>query len=65
MEGAHHLRSVTLCSALHVRGVYTSDNDYDFVTLPQEMRFKFGFESQITQKWPEYFDWFAVPCDNH
>jgi WD repeat-containing protein 90 len=60
LEGAHSLKSMTLCSNVQIRGVYTSDNEYDFVTLPSDLRFKFPFDNsnqQLTQKWPEYFDW--------
>jgi WD domain, G-beta repeat len=45
--------------------VYTSDNEYDFVTLPTDMRFKFPFDNsaQIAQKWAEFFDWVNLPND--
>ena len=60
LEGAHMLKSITLCSSIHVRGVYTSDNEYDYVTLPSDMRYKFAFDTAT--KWPEHFDWFSVPA---
>ena len=44
LEGSHSLKSITLCSNCFVRGVYTSDNFYDFLTLPSDMRFKFSFD---------------------
>lgn len=67
IEGAHTIRSVQLCANVEVRGVYTSDNEYDFVTLPSDMRYKFPFESQVATKWPEYFDWASLPghLDGH
>ncbi len=43
-----------------VRGVYTSENLYDFVTLPPDMRFKFAFH---ISKWPEQFAWLELPSD--
>ena len=43
-----------------VRGVFTSDNEYDFVTLPPDMRFKFSFD---INRWPEYFAWLELPSD--
>lgn len=43
-----------------VRGVYTSDNEYDFVTLPPDMRFKFQFD---INRWPEFFAWLELPRD--
>lgn len=43
-----------------MRGIYTSENLYDFVTLPPDMRFKFAFH--IT-KWPEQFAWIELPSD--
>jgi hypothetical protein len=49
-----------MCSNMVVRGIYTSDNLYDFVTLPPEMRFKFTFE---IHHWPEKFAWLELPAD--
>lgn len=66
IEGAHALKSATLCANIQVKGVYTSDNEYDIVTLPSDLRFKFPFDNsnvQLTQKWPEYFDWLSLPAD--
>jgi hypothetical protein len=48
------IRSVTMCANTHVRGLYTSDNLYDHVTLPADMRFKFAFD---LSKWHEFFHW--------
>ncbi len=47
-----------LCANIQVRGVYTSDNVYDQVTLPTDMRFKFAFD---INKWEEYFDFTFLP----
>lgn len=47
-----------LCANIQIRGVYTSDNVYDHVTLPSEMRFKFAFD---INKWQEHFDFIALP----
>ena len=41
IEGSYQIKSLTLCANSIVRGIFTSDNEYDFVTLPPEMRFKF------------------------
>ena len=60
LEGSYQIRSLTVCANTHIRGVFTSDNLYDFVTLPADMRFKFAFELST---WPEYFDWQQVPQD--
>lgn len=60
LEGAHTLKSITLCSNVQVRGVYTSDNEYDYVTLPSDMRYKFAFDTAT--KWHEHFDWFSAPA---
>ena len=38
--GVHTLRGVQLCSNISVRGIYTSDNVYEWSTLPKEMAFK-------------------------
>ena len=43
-----------------VRGIYSSEDPYDFVTLPPEMRFKFNFH---ISKWPEQFAWLEMPAD--
>lgn len=49
-----------ICACSVVRGIFTSDNQYDFVTLPPEMRFKFPFH---ISKWPEQFAWIELPGD--
>ena len=61
IEGAHSIKSMTLCANLQVRGVYTSDNAYDFVTLPSDLRYKFPFDNNAQNKWLEYFDWQTLP----
>jgi hypothetical protein len=58
VEGSHSLKSMLLCANIQARGVYTSDNVYDPVTLPSDMRFKFSFD---LNKWEEYFDYTTVP----
>lgn len=58
IEGSHSLKSILLCANTQVRGVYTSDNLYDYVTLPTDMRFKFGFD---INKWTEHFDYVCLP----
>jgi len=60
IEGSYQVRSITVCANTHLRGIYTSDNLYDFVTLPADMRFKFAFD---LGKWPEYFHWQTLPQD--
>lgn len=42
-----------------MRGVYTSDNDYEYYNLPAELRFKFGFDMA---RWPEFFTWVSLPA---
>ncbi|QDZ18050.1 WD repeat domain-containing protein [Chloropicon primus] len=42
----HALKSVQLCSSLHVRNLFTSDNFYSWTTLPREMLL-FPSKSQI------------------
>ena len=37
----YEVKQITLTSSCSVRGIFTSDNLYDFVTLPTDMRFKF------------------------
>lgn len=60
IEGSYQVRSINVCANTHLRGIFTSDNLYDFVTLPADMRFKFAFD---LTKWPEYFDWQLLPQD--
>jgi len=60
IDGSYQIRSVNICANTHIRGIFTSDNMYDFVTLPADMRFKFAFD---LAKWPEYFDWQTLPHD--
>ena len=50
-----------MCACSIVRGIFTSENLYDFVTLPPDLRFKFSFE---INKWPEQFAWLELPQDN-
>jgi len=59
-DGAHSLKSMTLCANVQLRGVYTSDNEYNIVTLPSDLKFKFSFEAR---KWTEHFDWKCIPGD--
>jgi len=58
IAGSYSVKSCTLCANSLVRGVYTSDNLYDFVTLPPDMRFKFSFD---IGRWPEHFAWLELP----
>lgn len=60
IEGSYQIKSLTMCANSQVRGVYTSDNEYDFVTLPPDLRFKFSFD---INRWPEYFAWLELPRD--
>lgn len=60
IEGSYQIKTLTLCANSMVRGVFTSDNEYDFVTLPPDMRFKFSFD---IARWPEYFAWLELPAD--
>lgn len=52
IEGSHSLKSMMLCANIQIRGVYTADNQYDYVTLPSDMRFKFSFD---INRWEEFF----------
>ena len=60
IEDCYQIKGITMCANSMVRGVYTSDNEYDFVTLPPDMRFKFSFD---VNRWPEYFAWLDLPND--
>lgn len=60
IQGSYNIKSLTLCACSTVRGVFTSDNLYDFVTLPPDMRFKFSFD---INRWPEQFAWLELPAD--
>jgi len=56
----YEVKQITLTSRCAVRGIFTSDNLYDFVTLPADLRFKFSFN--ISQ-WPQHFSWLELPED--
>ena len=43
-----------------VRGVYTSENSYDFTNMPSDMRFKFSFD---LKRWEEFFTYKSLPSD--
>jgi hypothetical protein len=60
IQGCYQIKQIMLCACSVVRGVFTSENLYDFVTLPPEMRFKFAFH---ISKWPEQFAWLELPAD--
>ncbi len=60
VANSHEVKQITLTSCCSVRGIFTSDNLYDFVTLPTEMRFKFNFD---ISKWPQHFAWLELPED--
>ena len=60
IEGSYQIKGLTICANSIVRGIYTSDNEYDFVTLPPDLRFKFQFD---INRWPEYFAWLELPAD--
>jgi len=49
IEGAYALKSATICANIQVKGIYTSDNEYDLVTLPSDLRFKFPFDNSTAQ----------------
>jgi WD40 repeat protein len=57
---SHSLRSLTLCSNLFVRGVYTSDVLYSPNTLPRELSFKCTRE----QNWLSLYDWVELPSQS-
>ena len=54
------MKSMNLCANIQIRGVYTSDNVYDYITMPSDMRFKFGFD---INRWEEFYDWRTLPQD--
>lgn len=60
IDGSYQIKSVCVCANSHLRGIFTSNNLYDFVTLPADMRFKFAFE---LERWMEYFNWQTLPHD--
>jgi hypothetical protein len=36
----HTLKGIQICSNLTIRGIYTSSNIYDWVSLPKDLAFK-------------------------
>ena len=59
-ENSFSIKMITMCANGIYRGIYTSDNEYDFVTLPPDMRFKHQFE---INHWPANFAWLELPTD--
>lgn len=55
---SYQIKSIMLCACSIVRGVFTSDNLYDFVNLPPDLKFKFAFHMS---KWHDYFSWIDLP----
>jgi hypothetical protein len=58
IEGSYQIKGMTLCANSQVRGVFTSENLYNFTTLPPDMRFKFQFD---INRWHEFFSWKELP----
>ena len=56
---AMELRTITLCSNVFVRGVYTSDNLYNSDNLPRDMDFK----RVKGEKWSDKYDFKYQPDD--
>jgi len=51
------LRSLQLCSTVNVRGVFTSDIEYQVNTLPKDLAFKLPKDSD----WFSHYNWFSYP----
>lgn len=49
----HMMKSVTICSTLFIKGIYSSDILYQSQNLPKEMSFKLSRE----QNWNDIYDW--------
>lgn len=49
----HMMKSLTICSTLFIKGVYSSDILYQCQNLPREMSFKLNRE----QNWNDIYDW--------
>ena len=43
---------------MEARGVFTSDNLYNYATLPSDMRYKFTFD---VNRWSEFYTWNSLP----
>ena len=50
-KGNYYVKKMEICANLNIRGVYTSDNVYDWSSLPREM----GFKTVKGQKWDEFY----------
>ncbi|CAD8163025.1 unnamed protein product [Paramecium octaurelia] len=63
-KGIHSLKSFQICSSMNIRGIYTSDNLYDWDTMPKQMLFKLA----KGQKWTEEYQiayWPALDVQPH
>ncbi len=53
----YSIKSFEICSNLTIRGIYTSDNLYDWDSLPREMSFKMVKGG----KWSELYNFLYLP----
>lgn len=57
-SGAHLVKGVQICANLTIRGIYTSDNVYDWESLPKEMSFKMVKGG----KWSDVYNFSYLPA---
>ena len=61
LEGSHTLKSFTVCSTMQCRGIFTSDNLYQWHNLPSDLSFKKPADMR-RDEWEAGFNWSVIPC---
>lgn len=61
LKESHTLKAYSLNSTLNVRGIFTSDNLYQWHNLPSEMTFK-APSGVNRDEWESQFTWTVIPC---
>lgn len=55
-EHEFHLRSFQICSHMWVKGVYTSDIDYNVQTFPKDVSLK----TKSNEEWHKEYEWITL-----
>ena len=61
LEECHIFKGFTLSASMNFRGIFTSDNLYQWHNLPHEMTFK-APAGENKSEWDQKFQWTFIPC---
>lgn len=56
-SNVHMIKGIQICANLNIRGIYTSDNVYDWENLPKEMSFKMVKGG----RWEDNYNFLYIP----